>query len=250
MTGRGAERILEVIEWLACQSAGRTLTDLVSDLDLPKSSALMLLRTLVRHGYVMRDDAGLYHIRRLPGEVSDDRRAWGTVLRLVESSLREAVRMTDETGFIGVFNDAQQVRYLNKMLPAREIRYDRDISVARIAAHVATGQVLLAGLSDADLKAYCVRLASTHDDVDADVLMAQINAVRINGYSLNLQGRIEGAAGIAAPIFDRNGQMVAALNIAGPRERIAARQDEILSVVIKAAQQASAAVSEIRRESR
>jgi IclR family pca regulon transcriptional regulator len=42
--------------------------------------------------------------------------------------------------------------------------------------------------------------------------------------------------------------MVAALNIAGPRERIAARQDEILSVVITAAQQASAALSEMRRE--
>ncbi len=250
MTGRGAERILEVIEWLACQSAGRTLTDVVADLDLPKSSALMLLRTLVQNGYVMRDDAGLYHMRRLPGEASADRRAWGTVLRLVDGSLREAVRLTDETGFIGVFDDAQQVRYLNKMLPAREIRYDRDISVARIAAHVATGQVLLAGLPEAELKAYCATLAQSHEDVDVDALIAQIQTVRVDGYSLNLQGRIEGAAGMAAPIFDRNGHMVAALNIAGPRERIAARQDEILSVVIKAAQQASAALSEIRRESR
>ncbi|OSQ35448.1 IclR family transcriptional regulator [Thalassospira mesophila] len=250
MSGRGAERILEVIEWLARQPVGRTLTDVVTSLALPKSSALMLLRTLVQSGYVRRDDAGLYHIRRLPGEVSADNRAWGTVLRLVDISLREAVSLTDETGFIGVFDDAQQVRYLNKVLPVREIRYDRDISVARIAAHVATGQVLLAGLSDAALNAYCADLALARDDVDTIALIKQIRTVRSNGYSLNLQGRVEGAAGIAAPVFDRNGNMVAALNIAGPRERIAARQDEILSVVIKAAQQASAALSEMRREGR
>ncbi|WP_339776141.1 IclR family transcriptional regulator C-terminal domain-containing protein [uncultured Thalassospira sp.] len=248
MSGRGSERILEVIEWLARQPAGRTLTEVVAGLALPKSSALMLLRTLVERGYARRDDAGLYHIHRLPGEASADNRAWGTILRLVDDSLREAVSLTHETGFVGVLDDAQKVRYLNKILPQREIRYDRDISVARIAAHVATGQVLLSGLSDAALNAYCADLALARDDVDTIELITLVRTIRTNGYSVNLQGRVEGAAGVAAPIFDRHGNMVAALNIAGPRERIAARQDEILSVVITAAQQASAALSEMRRE--
>ena len=44
MTGRGSERILLLIEWLAEQTEPVTLSEAVTALDLPKSSALGLLR--------------------------------------------------------------------------------------------------------------------------------------------------------------------------------------------------------------
>ena len=58
MSGRGADRILELVEWLARQERARSLVDVVDALSLPKSSALMLLRTLVS-GYskfIVRSD--------------------------------------------------------------------------------------------------------------------------------------------------------------------------------------------------
>ena len=52
MSGRGAERILATIEWLADAARPVAFAEVVRALDLPKSSALALLRTLVAAGYV------------------------------------------------------------------------------------------------------------------------------------------------------------------------------------------------------
>ncbi len=67
MSGRGAERILDLIEWLASRSEAVSLAEVVQALALPKSSTLLLLRTLVEARYVTRQTDGRYLLIRLPG---------------------------------------------------------------------------------------------------------------------------------------------------------------------------------------
>lgn len=234
MSGRGAERILEFIEWLARRHEPATLAQITQAMAVPKSSALLLLRSLVAMGYVARQPDGLYVLKRLPGEPSAGEQAWGTILRMVEPILREAVAESRESGFIAVLDEGR-IRYLNKLLPQREIRYDRDISRTRNAHEVASGLVLLANLSEAALEAHLAELAP---DRRVPVLR-QIEAARRDGVFVNLNGVVEGAAGIAAPIRAADGTVVAALNISGPRERIAQEQERIKALTLKAAAKAS-----------
>lgn len=236
MSGRGAERILDVIEWLAARPDPVSLADAVQALALPKSSTLLLLRALVERRYVERLPSGRYRLVRLPGEASAGREAWGTVLRIAEPHLRAAVAEAQETGFVAVL-DGAQIRYLNKLLPAREVRYDRDISHPRIAHNVASGMVLLAALSDEALAAYFAALPA-EAAVGAEIRDG-IERARRDGYAVNLKGVVEGAAGVAAPIRDGDGRVVAAVNISGPRDRIIAHLDGVIDVVVKTARSIS-----------
>ena len=116
MSGRGAERILDLVEWMAGQVAPFGLADAAQAMATPKSSMLLLLRTLVDRGYADRLPDGRYALARLPGEMGSTGRAWNTLLRVAEPALRAAVDAVRETGFVAVLDEGK-VRYLNKLRP-------------------------------------------------------------------------------------------------------------------------------------
>ncbi|RYE71069.1 MAG: iron ABC transporter substrate-binding protein, partial [Hyphomicrobiales bacterium] len=195
-------------------------------------------------GYLERLGDGTYLLIRLPGEAGPGREAWGTILRLSEAPLRDAVAASNETGFLAI-TEKQEVRYLTKVLPAREIRYDRDISKLRKAHQVASGIVMLAGLEPSEFDAYLGHLAP---ELRGEVA-ATVAAARVDGFCVNLKGVVEGAAGIAAPVRDAEGRAVAAINISGPRDRIEANVPGITGIVVETARLVSEALARRSRTS-
>lgn len=149
-----------------------------------------------------------------------------------------------ESGFIAVLEDDLSVRYLLKLLPAREIRYERDVSIPRRAHQVSAGIVLLGSLKTEELYAYAKeehrfsRLKGTPEE-----LVERVRRAREAGVFVNPIGVFEGAAGISSPIFDKEGHIVAALNVAGPTERMRSQFDRIQESVIKASIAVSSAIS-------
>ena len=238
-SGRGYERVLQLIEWLSAQPEPVTLNQTAQDLNWPKSSSLLLLRSLVEGGYVRRLPDSRYKLIRLPGEPSALNPAWGTLLRIGEPILRQCIdHQVKETGFIAVLTPETRLRYLSKLLPPREIRYDRDIVALRIPHYVASGLLLLAPLSDAELDDYFAQVPPSAQD-DIPQARTRIKACRRDGYAINLEGRVEGAAGVSAPITSPDGRYIAAINIAGPRERIHKHLDQTLSAALDTAQRIS-----------
>lgn len=245
MSGRGAERILDAVEWFATTTSSVSYTDFVHALDVPKSSALLLLRLLVSRGYVQRLPDNRYVLVRLPGEMAGGGDTWGTILRLADGHLREAVAAVEETGFVAVL-DNQRIRYLNKILPKREIRYDRDIVPTRLPHQVASGLVILADFSPEELDRY---LEDTQVSADQRPgILAAVASARADGCYVNLNGIVEGAAGIAAPVRDAQGRAIAAINISGPRDRIIANHDRIRDAVVNVAGAVSNEVAHRKRK--
>src|ERR1700692_4190640 len=189
MSVRSAVRTLDLLELLAQQSQATSLAEISRMVDLPKSSTLLLLRTLEERQYIVREQDG-YRLVRLPGEISTERPAWGTVLRIATPWLIEAVEGTGESGFIAVLTDTGHLRYLNKILPrARELNYDRDITVDRVPHHVASGLALLAAMHDSVVERYLAEVAPGTDQ--PDTVRARILAVRAEGIAVNLAGRVQ-----------------------------------------------------------
>ncbi|MCQ9616049.1 helix-turn-helix domain-containing protein [Paenalcaligenes niemegkensis] len=235
---RGYKRILLLIEWLALQPHSVALIDIVNQFTWPKSTALLLIRALVEDNYVSRESDGRYTLIRLPGEPSLNNLAWGTILRNCEGVLSGVVSEINETGFIAVLTPELRLHYLNKILPEREIRYDRNIEVQRIPHYVASGLMLLAGKSESDLERY-LDLIPPESGEDILSIRKKIEAARKDGYVVNLQGRVEGAAGVAAPILDGKGHSVAAINISGPRDRLTQNLEQVIKATVTAAAEAS-----------
>ncbi|WJH41139.1 helix-turn-helix domain-containing protein [Aliirhizobium terrae] len=158
MSGRGVERVLDMIEWFAASPEGASLSEIAAALAMPKSSALLMLQSLTERGYIQKLGSGGYQLLRLPGEISPDGRNYGALIALVSPYLYDAVQETGESGFVAVL-EGSSIRYLNKVLPKREILYDRDIGPTRPAHKVASGVVLLAAGSDAEVEAYAMAVS-------------------------------------------------------------------------------------------
>ena len=155
---RSAARVLKLLEWLATQLEQVSLADASAALDLPKSSVRLLLTTLVEGGYATREGEGGYLLRRLPGERQDGT-VWPSLVRIASPVIRELVGTLRESGFIGVLV-GRRVRYLAKVLPDREVVYNRNIDVERIPHQTASGLAILSALPAEEIEHYL----STIDD--------------------------------------------------------------------------------------
>lgn len=241
MAAPSAVRILELVEWLATQSSPVALAQTCQALSLPKSSTLLLFKALVDGGYAERGGDGRYRLIRLPGEPSADRRAWGSLLLIAEPFLRRAVADSQESGFIAVLTEQMRIRYLVKILPDREICYDRDMTNDRTAHHVASGLAILGALTEAELERYLATLDRRETGADhPDRVRARIAEARTAGFAINLKGRVEGASGVAAPILDAGGRPVGAVNLSGPTDRVVNNVETIGQVAKRTAARVSA----------
>src|SRR5690606_28787933 len=117
---------------------------------------------------------------------------------------------------------------------------------SRLPAYcTALGRLLLADLPDAEVRA---RLEASdlvpltrHTLTDIDALMAKIQQARRQRWSLLNQELEEGLISIAAPIVDRNGRTIAAINISGQANRTSAKlmQESMLPALRQAAERIS-----------
>ncbi len=96
------------------------------------------------------------------------------------------------------------------------------------------GRVLLAALPEDEARrriAASPRPALTpHTETDVDALMARVREARSQGWCLLNQELEEGLVSIAAPVTDRAGRTVAAINVSGQINRtgVETLQQEIL----------------------
>lgn len=231
--------MLDLLEWLAETPGPNGLATISTALAMPKSSTLLMLRSLTDRGYLERLASGDYALRRLPGEGGG--KGHGALLALVGPYLAKAVEATGESGFLAVLNEGQ-IKYLNKIMPAREIRYDRDISMTRPAHKVASGIVMLAAGDDEAVAAYGVAAALSAEE--RETLGRAVASARAAGVYINLNGVVEGAAGAASVIRDAAGLAVGAVNISGPQSRMATNASLVCAAVLKTAEEISA---ELRR---
>jgi DNA-binding IclR family transcriptional regulator len=62
---------------------------------------------------------------------------------------------------------------------------------------------------------------------------------RVTGLSVSVDEIAQGAAGIAAPVFDRHGQAVAGLVLGAPSQRVLAEQPRLAALVVQSARELS-----------
>jgi IclR family pca regulon transcriptional regulator len=102
------------------------------------------------------------------------------------------------------------------------------------AAWTSMGRVLLAGLSDAKLDEFLDELVvtelTTQSITDIDLLRKEVRSVRAQGYALIDQELEIGIRSVAAPLRDRRGRTLAAINVGTHATRVTLK--ELRSVIL------------------
>ena len=232
---KSAARVLDILEYFGTSDGPKYLKDVVQALGFPKSSTLMLLRTLEARGYLDRgaDDRYLFN-----PAFRGSAHGWVgghllTLARAAEPVMRGLVDELQETTVLAVLIPELDVRIVSSLTSPLVIRYDLSKTTMLPAYCSALGQAMLAFSRTEDVERYIARCTfeplTEHTITEPVVLRQRLDEIRARGWSLHDEERVSGASGAAVPIFNAAGDVAAGLNIATVTERFQKKRDMIVA---------------------
>jgi DNA-binding IclR family transcriptional regulator len=242
---RAVARALDILERLSARPGGASLTELAQALGAPKSSLLPLLRTLVGRGYATRGESGRYAAG--PRWLAAGERGVAAPPDLVEAAhpvLQTLTRETGETTFVAVLPpEHSELVYVDKVESPQRIRYSAELGERRPLYCTATGLGLFAFLEPArrdDLvRTLHLTRHTRRTTTSRDLLRRRLEAIRSAGVAVTVDEFVIGAGGAAAPVYGRDGRLVAACAVTGPTARIHAGRRRFAEAVRRAAAEIS-----------
>jgi DNA-binding IclR family transcriptional regulator len=229
---------LMLLEALADQNGKPvTIQVLAEQVGLTKSNTHRTLQTLAHAGYATRDEAsGNYRSTFKLFELGAKQMATVDVRQFAASHMRALVDLTQETVHLSILDGASVV-YVDKIESAQPVRAYSVLGGHAPAYCVATGKILLAHQSREYLTHNLTHLeAHTKATItELPALKAELARAAANGYAVNRGEWRESVGGVAAPIFDAFGAVVAAIGISGPLERLSLKRMKELAPAVQAA---------------
>jgi IclR family transcriptional regulator, pca regulon regulatory protein len=209
------ERGLAVIRAFDAAHPELTLSEVAKLCDLTRAAARRFLLTLADLGYV-RTDGRRFRLSPRVLELGYAYLSSLSLLEVAEPHLERLVSEVHESSSLAVL-DADDVVYVARVPTSRIMRVAINVGTRFPAYSTSLGRVLLAGLPDAALDAYLSRVTlerlTARTVATAAALRAELVRVRAQGYAIVDQELEEGLRSVAAPVRDRAGAAVAAVNV-------------------------------------
>ncbi|MFM1728047.1 IclR family transcriptional regulator C-terminal domain-containing protein [Prescottella soli] len=208
-------RGLSVIKAFDAETPRRTLSDVARATDLTRATARRFLLTLTELGYVRTDGSAFWLTPRVL-ELGYSYLSSLSLPDIAGPHLEELSDRVSESTSVSILDDGDVV-YVARVPVRRIMTVSITIGTRFPAFATSMGRVLLAGLSPADLDAYLARVELTpltgRTIATPDALRAELDKIRSDGFCVVDQELEEGLRSLAAPIRDRDGTVVAAVNI-------------------------------------
>ncbi|MFH9040368.1 IclR family transcriptional regulator C-terminal domain-containing protein [Streptomyces sp. NPDC017966] len=213
---RSFERGLAVIRAFDADHPALTLSEVARACELTRAAARRFLLTLADLGYV-HTDGRLFRLTPRVLELGYSYLAGFTLPQIAEPYLERLVAQVRESSSLCVL-DGDDVVYVARVPTSRIMTASITVGT-RFPAHLTSvGRVILAGLPDAEIDTRLARAdlrpLTARTLVTADALRAELRRVRRQGYALVDQELEDGLRSVAAPVRDRDGEVVAGVNIA------------------------------------
>jgi IclR family pca regulon transcriptional regulator len=219
-------RGLTVLQAFNAERPAMTLADMSRATGLTRATARRLLHTLVTLGYVCTDGRTF----ELTPRVLDLGFAYVSSLQLpdIAQPFMEALSDRVHESVSASVLDGPQIVYVARVNTQRIMGISLAIGSRLPAAWTSMGRVLLAGLTDAQLDEFLDGLVITEltmqSITDRDTLRSEIHSVRSQGYALIDQELEEGIRSVAAPLRDRRGRTLAAINVGTHAARVTLKE--------------------------
>jgi IclR family transcriptional regulator, acetate operon repressor len=235
-------RGLDIIEWVAARPGG-TVQQLAADLGLSRSAAYRIVGTLRDRGYVVGETE--LRLGPVPMRLGLQALDGLDVFAVGPENLRALVRETQETAFIAVVDDDQMCYVLQEEGP-QVVRVLSKLG-SRAPLHASgLGKAWLSALPEAEADAVLARIPRPRYTPTTLTTLAELRSelarIREQGWALDDAEREPGVRCIAAPLVGADGRPVAAISVAGPRDRIVDAQPDIVAAVRRTATRISTAL--------
>jgi DNA-binding IclR family transcriptional regulator len=209
---------------------------------LYKSRIIRLCGTLAANGYLIRTPVATYKLGpklMILGKVYERTNPLTAVARPI---MKDLSALTGESTKLFVIEGTKRLCLVRERGPS-PLQYAINEGETQELYAGAGGKLLLAFAPEAFQKEIIRRSRKKFTDetiTDADALQKELETIRRQGYAASQGELVSEVAGLAAPVYDCESLVCAALTIAGPKQRFGAeRRKQMLAQLLDAAQQLS-----------
>jgi DNA-binding IclR family transcriptional regulator len=220
---RAVERALQIMGCFDDEHPERGISDIAQAVGLHKATAHRIVTTLVNYGYLERVEEGQKY--RLGLELPS---LGYKVLRRMDLRreaipfMKQLVVEWDETCDLSIF-DQGEVFYIEIVRGTRALTISAAVG-QRLPAHAtASGKLFLAYLPDDQVNKLLSKPMDAFTEktvTTAEGLRKQLEEIRRRGYAIDYEEFEHGVCAIAAPIFNRGGNIIAAIGGPSPMSRM------------------------------
>lgn len=240
---RAVERALLILECFDGENPERGVSEIAQTVGLHKATTHRIVTTLLNYGYLERaDDDQSYRLGlKLAGL------GFQVIHRMdlrqeALPYMKQLVDQWNETCDLSIF-DQERAFYIDVLHGSHALTISAAVG-QRLPAHcTASGKLFLAYLSPKELDTFLNRtlLSYTSKTITSpDELRTELQTIYQQGYSCD-DGELEdGIKAIAAPIRNHRGEVIAAMSIPGPTNRMTQdRIPDLLDSLLQATQSVS-----------
>ncbi|MDR7419687.1 MAG: IclR family transcriptional regulator [Armatimonadota bacterium] len=233
------EKALRLLDLFSLEHPVRTLAELTGDSGLPRATTHRLLSVLRDVGYLHYDPATRGY--RLGYKLLERGYLVSEQIELRPVARPHMERLRDETGETVSLQivDGDEGLYVEKLEPLAGFRLWTRVGMRRPLYAGCSMKVLLAHLPPEHIERiirHGLTALTPMTITDGEKLTRDLAAIRARGYSVTFGESHAGVHGVAAPVRDHTGRVVASLSVLGPAARIPReRIPELITRVTRAA---------------
>ncbi|MGB3289566.1 MAG: IclR family transcriptional regulator [Burkholderiaceae bacterium] len=211
---------LRVMDYLAYADRPMSLTEISTALELGKSKTHRLLQTLIEANYAFQGESSKYIASIKLWKLGSAMLRHATLRSVADAEMQSLMEQTGESVHLSVLEEMEIV-YLHKVDSDNPVRAYSQIGGRMPACLVATGKAMLAFKNDSALKdLYKAMIAKGHAMPKSEKeFLQEARTIRQSRIAINRGEFRSDVYGVAAPIFDRTGNAIAAIGVSGPAHR-------------------------------
>lgn len=235
VTVRSVERALDILLCFTDESM-LSMSEIAQRVELHKSTVHRLLASLEAKGFVIRDAAtDKYRLGFRLWELSANLSQSDDPAIVLQPEMEKLRDTIGETISLYVRNGHERIR-IQAVQSNHPIRRVAPVG-ARLPLYVgASSKILLAYAAEKE-RNEILQSPDWPDNIPVEEYIKMLDSIREKGYATSIEEREPGAAAVAAPIFNRNRELVAALSVSGPANRLTLeKMEQVAGIVIEAAE--------------
>ncbi len=239
---QSVKRAFAILKTIAAHPGGIGLGRMAKQVDLPKSTVSRMVSTLKTIKAVERAPYGEGF--RIGPETVALALQPPYLITIAQPYLIELVQTANETVNL-CLPDGDQTHYVDQVQSQHEVQVRDWTGIRTSFLHVISpGKIFLAYWPEERLEDYLARPLerfTRHAITDPDILRQHLAEIRQQGYAWVYEEFERGLVGVSAPIQNRAGQVIAAVNVSGPLFRfpLEGRDNEITRLVVETSRQIS-----------
>lgn len=238
-----SDRCLAILELLSLHTEGLTLSEIHHLLGISKNMTFRILNDLTSRGYILKSENKTYSLGNKLLELAIPRASGKNIIDEAIPEIK-ALRDASQEG-VGLLVPCGSEAVLIYFQPSRQpVRIIYDVGIKVPLYCNAPGKVFLAfgdeRVRTSRLKQQAFKRFTERTITEPAHLQTELEEARRRGYTIDCAEEVEGAYCVAAPVYDHDDYLVAAVVITGPHERIT---KEMLPSLGKMVAQAAARIS-------